>query len=214
MLLRAALRSPRPFHAALLASVSALALLTAGAPVRALPFASAGGGGSASAAAAAAAAAIANVQQAQQATQQSMSSLLRASQAVAAMQQAQATARALALKTSSNVPNGLLPGGLVPDSGLNASGIAAPVTSMDRREYAGANLRQWPDAGDGSSRRSRRPSLIGRVSTLAKTRRFISTRARAIHRRAIAGSCSTGCRTRPECRARSSARSRPKAPSM
>jgi filamentous hemagglutinin family protein len=134
MLLRAALRSPRPFHAALLASVSALALLTAGAPVRALPFASAGGGNSASVAAAAAAAAMASVQQAQQATQQSMSSLLRASQAVAAMQQAQAAARALAQRTPSNVPNGLLPGGLVPDSGLTAPGVAAPVTT-----WIGAN---------------------------------------------------------------------------
>ena len=79
----------------LLASVSLATLLLATAEARAVPLYSARGG-SASATATAAAAAMASVQQAQQATQQSMSSLLRASQAVAAMQQTQSAARALA----------------------------------------------------------------------------------------------------------------------
>jgi filamentous hemagglutinin family protein len=120
---------------ALLASVSAFALMASAGPVFAVPLASASGaGGAATAAAAAAAAAAASVAQAQQITQQSMSSLLRATQAVQAMQQAQAAARTLAQKAPSGVPNGLMPGGLVPDSGLAAPGFAAPVTT-----WIGAN---------------------------------------------------------------------------
>ncbi|MEW6438257.1 MAG: filamentous hemagglutinin N-terminal domain-containing protein, partial [Pseudomonadota bacterium] len=116
----------RSLHAALLASVSALALLTAGAPARALPLAGMrGGSGSVSATANAAAAAIAAVQQAQQASQQSISNLTRAVQAVQAMQQAQTAARALARPSYvpgiASVPNGLTPGGLVPTYGLGAS---------------------------------------------------------------------------------------------
>ncbi|MEI9916062.1 MAG: filamentous hemagglutinin N-terminal domain-containing protein [Methylovirgula sp.] len=112
-----------------MASVSALALLTAGAPVRALQLATMRGGG-AVAAQAAAAAAMASVQQAQQATQQSMSSLLRATQAIQAMQQTQAAARALAQKTPSNVRNGLTTGGLQ----------VAPGIGTDPSLWQNANL--------------------------------------------------------------------------
>ncbi|MEW6437322.1 MAG: filamentous hemagglutinin family protein [Pseudomonadota bacterium] len=118
-------RHSRPLQVVLLASVSALALLTPGAPAGALPLGTMRGGSGAFAATAnAAAAAMASVQQAQQATQQSMSSLTRAVQAVQAMQQTQAQARALAQQATGaapglpSVPNGLTPGGLVPTFGL------------------------------------------------------------------------------------------------
>ncbi|MEW6435850.1 MAG: filamentous hemagglutinin family protein [Pseudomonadota bacterium] len=135
-------RSAWRFHAALLASVSALALLTSGAPARALPLGTMRGGSGAFAASAnAAAAAMASVQQAQQATQQSMSNLTRAVQAVQAMQQTQAQARALAQQATSaapglpSVPNGLTPGGLVPTYGLGPYNAQIPDPSV----WSGAN---------------------------------------------------------------------------
>ncbi|MEW6438309.1 MAG: filamentous hemagglutinin family protein [Pseudomonadota bacterium] len=138
----AASRSSRTFHATLLASVSAIALLTSGAPTRALPLGTMRGGSGAFAASAnAAAAALASVQQAQQATLQSMSSLTRAVQAVQAMQQAQAQARAAAQQATSaapglpSVPNGLTPGGLVPVYGLGSYNAQNP----DPNVWLGAN---------------------------------------------------------------------------
>jgi filamentous hemagglutinin family protein len=128
-------------RAAWLAGVSALTLL-AGAPAgRAgnilVP------GGATSAVNAATASAMAASQQAAAMAAQAQSSLSRATQAIQAMQAAQSAARNLALAGANHlagmldVPRGLSSagaGGLVPDSGLVAPGIANPVTS-----WAGAN---------------------------------------------------------------------------
>ncbi len=80
---------------------------------------------------AAANSAIISAQQAAAATQQSMNSLARATQALQAMQAAQNAARSLAQSTAGNVPNGLTTGGLVPDSGLAHLGVANPVSSWN-----------------------------------------------------------------------------------
>jgi len=91
----------------------------------------------------AATSAIVSAQQAATATQQSMQSLARATLAIQAMQAVQSAARNAALSGPNNlganpnqpglllpnVPDGLSAGGLVPDSGLSAHGIANPVTS-------------------------------------------------------------------------------------
>jgi filamentous hemagglutinin family protein len=120
-------RSRRFFNqGALLAGTSALALTLM------MPVAHArqlGVSVSSSATAIAAAAAVTSAQQAAVLTQQSMQSLTRATQAIQAMQAAQNAARSAALGGSSNVPDGLNLGGLVPDSGLVASGVANPVTT-------------------------------------------------------------------------------------
>jgi filamentous hemagglutinin family protein len=113
----------------LLASASALALLVHAGPAEARCIGFCGAG--TSAAASAANAAVVSAQQAAQATAQSMNSLTRATLAVQAMAAAQAAAHNLALSAPSSVPNGLTPGGLVPDSGLAAPGVANPVTSWN-----------------------------------------------------------------------------------
>ena len=89
--------------------------------------------GSSATALAAAQAAVA-AQQAQQAAQNSQQSMLRATQAIRAMQAAQAAARAAAAGAPETVASGLALGGLVPDSGLAATGVANPVTT-----WVGAN---------------------------------------------------------------------------
>ncbi len=85
-----------------------------------------GGAGSAAAAANAAAAALASVQQAQQATQQSMSNLLRATQAVQVDAADPGRGTGAALRTPSNVPNGLVAGGLQVAPGAS-SNISNPA---------------------------------------------------------------------------------------
>jgi filamentous hemagglutinin family protein len=134
-------------RAVLLTSVSALALLVHALPAEARCIGPCGGVAS-SAIAAAASAAIGSVQQAAAVTQQSMNSLTRATLAIQAMQAAQSAARAMAQAGPNNlgvdpnhpgqmlpnVPNGLVSGGLVPDSGLAGPGVANPVTS-----WVGAN---------------------------------------------------------------------------
>jgi filamentous hemagglutinin family protein len=127
----AARRFHRPLQASLLASVSLLTLLTAGAPAQARNILLAGTG---SAVANASAVATASAQQAAAMAQQSMASLARATQAIQAMQAAQSAARSLALAAPGTVPNGLAPGGLVPDSGLSGAGMANPVST-----WVGAN---------------------------------------------------------------------------
>jgi filamentous hemagglutinin family protein len=111
---RPALHPSASFRTALLASVSALALVLGSVPARSVPLFSARGG-AASATANAAAAALASAQQAQAVGQQMTSDLLRATQAVQAVQQAQAAARAAAQQQSGGVANGLTQGGLVVD---------------------------------------------------------------------------------------------------
>ncbi|WP_139025055.1 filamentous haemagglutinin family protein [Bradyrhizobium sp. STM 3843] len=91
-------------------------------------------GQSASATAAAAAAAAAAAQQAQQAAQSSQQSMTRALSAIQAMQAAQNAAHAAAAAGQSAIASGLAAGGLVPDSGLTATGVANPVTT-----WVGAN---------------------------------------------------------------------------
>ena len=61
--------------------------------------------------------------------QRAQASLQRSLASLNAAQAAQAAARAAALNLPSTVPNGLNLGGLVPDSGLKAPGIANPVTT-------------------------------------------------------------------------------------
>ncbi|MEW6436274.1 MAG: filamentous hemagglutinin family protein [Pseudomonadota bacterium] len=85
-----------------------------GAPARAMQLGTMRGGAFA-ATANAAAAAVASAQQAQAIGQQATGYLTRAMQAIQAMQQAQAAARAVAQQQQSLVPNGLGPGGLVVD---------------------------------------------------------------------------------------------------
>ncbi|WP_189050838.1 beta strand repeat-containing protein, partial [Aliidongia dinghuensis] len=121
-------RPRRTFQTALLASVSALTLLAAGAPAEARNILAADG--AASAAANAAAGAVMSAQQAAAATQQSMNSLARATQAIQAMQAAQGAARNLALSAPSTVPNGLGAGGLQ----------VAPNVGTDPSLWQNANL--------------------------------------------------------------------------
>jgi filamentous hemagglutinin len=129
-------------RAMLFASVSALTLIVTAMPAQSLPISQSGGTSTAAATAAAMAAATAS-QQAAAATQRSMNSLSRATQAILAMQAVQNAARNLALAGPSNlglnprnpgqllpnVPDGLTPGGLVPNSGLASSGVANPVAN-------------------------------------------------------------------------------------
>ncbi|WP_167355751.1 hypothetical protein, partial [Pseudomonas graminis] len=68
-------------------------------------------------------------QQAQQAAQNSQQSLMRATRAIQALQAMQTQARNVSASAPSTIPNGLNVGGLVPDSGLKATGIANPVTT-------------------------------------------------------------------------------------
>nr|WP_049824679.1 filamentous haemagglutinin family protein [Rhodopseudomonas palustris] len=87
-----------------------------------------GGGATLSAPTLAVDAAAQAAAQAASAAAQGSASLTRATTAIQAMQAAQAAARAAA-SSSGGVPNGLTVGGLVPDSGLAAGGIARPVVS-------------------------------------------------------------------------------------
>jgi filamentous hemagglutinin family protein len=137
-------------HAVLLAGVSVLALLTASAGADARGLGASWAGGSATTAATNAAAVSA--QQAAALAQQSMKSLTRATQALQAMQAAQVAARQAAqgganrLVGTLDVPNGMSiggAGGLVPDSGLAASGAANPVTT-----WVGANTPTQTVSGD------------------------------------------------------------------
>src|SRR3984885_12643435 len=140
----AAFRSRRTLHGALLASVSALALLVHAMPAEARCIGSCGAGGISSAANAAASAAVVSAQQAAAATQQSMQSLTRATQAIQAMQAVQNAARNAALSGPNNLgadPNhhGLqLPN--VPN-GLGAGGMqVAPGVGTDPTLWQNANL--------------------------------------------------------------------------
>ncbi|MGN1286211.1 MAG: hypothetical protein ACI4XG_06465, partial [Bradyrhizobium sp.] len=111
----------------LLAGASSIAIAMSS-PAAARPFGTWGGVSSAATQAAISAAQDA-AQQAQQAAQNSQASMTRAAQAIQALQAAQSVARGLAASAPSAVPNGLNAGGLVPSSGLAASGVANPVTN-------------------------------------------------------------------------------------
>ena len=124
----------------LLAGVSSIAIAM-GSPAAARPFGT-WGGVSTAATQAAVSAAQAAAQQAQQAAQNSQASMTRAAQAIQALQAAQSVARGLAASAPSTVPNGLNAGGLVPNSGLAASGVANPVTN-----WVGANTPTQTSSG-------------------------------------------------------------------
>ncbi|WP_342710252.1 filamentous hemagglutinin family protein [Bradyrhizobium sp. B124] len=124
----------------LLAGVSSIAIAM-GSPAAARPFGT-WGGVSTAATQAAVSAAQAAAQQAQQAAQNSQASMTRAAQAIQALQAAQSAARGLAVSAPSTVPNGLNAGGLVPNSGLAASGVANPVTN-----WVGANTPTQTSSG-------------------------------------------------------------------
>jgi filamentous hemagglutinin family protein len=112
----------------LLVGTSAIALAVATSHgVQARPIG--GASGMSSAPTLASDAAAVSAQQAAAMAKQSLQSLTRATQALQAMQAAQNAARAAAQNSSSNVPNGLAPGGMVPDSGLAAIGVSNPVSS-------------------------------------------------------------------------------------
>ena len=113
----AAFRSLRPFHAALLASVSALTLFAAGGAADARPL---GGAPAFSATTAAVDTATAGSQQAAAIAQQAQNALSRAAQAVQSVQALQSAARAAAQASASSVPNGLTAGGLVVDPRVTA----------------------------------------------------------------------------------------------
>ncbi len=70
---------------------------------------------------------LAAAQQAQAVAVQAQDQLARVTAALQAMQSLQSTAHGLAAAAASTVPEGLSPGGLVPDSGLAATGTANPV---------------------------------------------------------------------------------------
>jgi filamentous hemagglutinin family protein len=80
------------------------------------------------------AASMAGAQQEAAMALRSQNELSRISTAMQAMQNLQTAARNLAITAPSVVPDGLVTGGLVPDSGLAAPGIAKPVT-----DWVGAN---------------------------------------------------------------------------
>ncbi len=61
--------------------------------------------------------------------QRAQASLQRSLQTLQAQQAAQSAARAAALSVPATVPNGLIAGGLIPDSGLAGPGVANPVTT-------------------------------------------------------------------------------------
>ena len=124
----------------LLAGVSSIAIAMSS-PAAARPFGT-WGGVSTAATQAAVSAAQAAAQQAQQAAQNSQASMTRATQAIQALQAAQSAARGLAASAPSTVPNGLNAGGLVPNSGLAASGVANPVTN-----WVGANTPTQTSSG-------------------------------------------------------------------
>ncbi len=114
------------------AAGGALALLALATPLRA---AAAGGiltqRGASTSPAPVAASVAANLlaqQQAAAVAAQSQNELSKISTALLAVQAAQTAARNLAVAAPASVPNGLRSGGLVPDSGLAAPGIANPVT--------------------------------------------------------------------------------------
>ena len=85
-------------------------------------------------------------QQAQQAAQNSQQSLMRATRAIQALQAMQTQARNVSASAPSTIPNGLNVGGLVPDSGLKATGIANPVTT-----WVGANTPTQTTSGGKST---------------------------------------------------------------
>jgi filamentous hemagglutinin family protein len=120
-------------HRALLAGVSAVALLATSPSVHARPLF--GSCSSTGATTAASISAIANSQQASQVAEQAQKSLSRAVQAIQAMQSVQSAARAAAqgvphsATLNLNVPNGLAPGGLVPNMAAAWSGANAPTQS-------------------------------------------------------------------------------------
>ncbi len=118
-------------RALFLAGVSLVAMAaSSGASARPFGYSSI----STAATAAATSAAQDAAQQAQQTALNAQQSMARATRAIQALQAAQSAARALAAGTPSSVPNGLNAGGLVPDSGLKAPGVANPVTT-----WIGAN---------------------------------------------------------------------------
>lgn len=114
----------------LLAGVSLMAI-AANSEASARPLGSAGVSAATSLASSAA---LDASQQAQQAALNAQQSMARATRAVQTLQAMQSAARAAAANAQSSVPNGLTTGGLVPDSGLRAPGVANPVTS-----WQGAN---------------------------------------------------------------------------
>ncbi len=118
--------SQRATRTALFASVSMLSLVAV--PASARNFQQ-GGGTANSAVQAASTAALASAAQAAASSQQARQSLVRAAQTLRAMQAAQAAARSAAQAAPGGVPNGLIVGGLEPDSGLAAPGTANGVST-------------------------------------------------------------------------------------
>jgi filamentous hemagglutinin family protein len=130
-------RRHRLLRMTLLAGVSAASIIAAVEPLFALDLRQVG---SANAAVNAAAAAQSGAAQAAAIAAQSQQSLARAMQAIQAMQQVQAKARAAA--GAGTLPNGLQPGGLVPDSGLAWINATAPTETTGPNGQAIVNIQQ------------------------------------------------------------------------
>jgi filamentous hemagglutinin family protein len=134
----------RPLDAALLGSVSLLALLVAGDPADARPLGVIAPTMSAQQAATAAA------QQAAGAAAQAQASLARAAVALGAMRKVQQDAAAAAQAASSSVPNGLGSGGLMPAGGTASdplAGIYADLAKATQTTWRGAGLPTQTSSG-------------------------------------------------------------------
>jgi len=129
--------SRRALDAALLGSVSLLALLVASGRSEAYSLRNSTGG-AASLTAAAQQAALAAAQQAAAAGAQSQQSMARAAAALAAARRAQQSAAAAAQALSSSIPSGLATGGLMPYGGTSSDPTAG--IKADPTKWVGANL--------------------------------------------------------------------------
>ena len=133
---------------ALLAGVSAAALLGMAFPVGARSLNGGGAGGSVSAPNIASDAATQAAAQAAAAARQTQDSLARAARAVQDIQAVQAAARAAASAAQASatapiaMPNGLGTGGLLPNMPAGWTGAAAPTQSVDGTGQTQVNIRQ------------------------------------------------------------------------
>src|SRR5262245_34929946 len=139
--------SRRAFVASLLGTVSALAIMAAGSPVQARNNQTPGAPTPTAAVMAAQQAAAA---QAAAAAQQAQVSLARAAAALRAVQEAQQAARAAAQQAQSNIPNGLVTGGLMPAGGTTNAPYAG--IDADPSLWVGARRPELGTTTDGRTK--------------------------------------------------------------
>ena len=185
--------------------VGVLTLLVMAGPVEARNILVPGGG--ATAAANAAASMATSVQQAQAITQQSINSLMGATAAIRAMQQAQNAAHNLLLSAPSAVPNGLVSGGLQVAPGVGTNPLVWQKYGTCRPNRTATGGPWLPSEQRHRKLYGRRPFQYRQNSTTL----FRSERRLGVGWRRHVGSVDEYVETRQECRARSWAQSRPKA---